>query len=234
MVWDPPQQFTVRYVDPIDGCATDYTYSLGTPGDQPPQGIGANEVSFRKKGNHYYIRVVCGALSQDPSCLTLALNGVQLPVTRYETSGQSTIIEGLIGKESAFVRLASGPPPITLQDTCTGKVLYSPPIPPGKEVMVSSSVIYDASTHQVSRLGLSFIPWTGCEVTFYSWRAPDSRSWKYRNLPTYLPYDTALGGLARLPPSCRHIWKKGGLLVFRVYDYCTGEFVGALYPTGGP
>ena len=92
------------------------------------------------------------------------------------------------------------------------------------------SMIYTAGTHKLTALGLVFVHHTGCEVIYYSWWDPSCGCWSLRNLPTYGKYDGAKG---YLPPSHRKIWKRGGLLVARLYDYSTGEFVGTSYPTGG-
>lgn len=230
MPWDQPQQFTVAYSELLAGCTSNYSYSLQTSGGVAPQPINVSEVSFRKKDKKYYLRIVCERLSDDSACASLRLGDVALSITRYEGSGQSTIVEGLLGKEADFVRLASGPPSISFEDTCAGKVLLSPPIPPGKGAMQSFSMTVDPTTHKVAALELIVVGFTGCEVIFYSWWDPACACWSLRNLPTYGKYE---GSKGYLPPSHRKIWKRGGYLVARQYDYCTGEFVGTGVPTGG-
>ena len=232
IAWDEPQKFAVDYIEPSNHCETEYSYFLQTPGGPKPENIVLAEVSFRRSGKKYYLRVVSERLSDSPSCVTLSLGTTPLAITRYENSPQSTTSEALLGKEDYFNALASGPLALSLADTCSGKIHYTPALPPGK-TFAGAAIVYIREEHKVLRLSLSYLPVTGCGVIFYNWWNPLTSSWDVINLPTYLDYDAPWDGIGRLPPSHRKLWKKGGWLVFRLYDYFTGEFVGINYPTGG-
>jgi hypothetical protein len=228
--WDRPEEFVIGYSEVWNGCITPQPYSLATSAVPAPNRILLSEVSFRRIGKRYYLRIVAQRLSDDASCISVSLGGIPLTISRYDHSGSSTTIESPLGKEKDLIRLGSGPPSLQLEDACTGSTFYSPPIPPGKEVQTGSHL--SRSNSKVLSVGLTFIPSSGCEVIFYCWWSRAKGRWNLVNLPTYLDYDEAWGSEGHLPPSQRRIWKPG-LMVYRLYDYCTGEFVGVSIPTGG-
>jgi hypothetical protein len=222
---DASSTFSLTCCSAFAGC-TEVECELLPSGDVPPvQPLVLSEVSFRKKDNKYYLRVVTAESVSASSCLSLTLGGQPLPIKRMKPSGLGTMVEAPLGYEDDFVRMASNTPELRLDDHCSQRAFVSRPIPPGKQTANYSLLVYNDRKGIVSRVGSYWLPLTGCEIVFYSWYDASAGKWAMVNYPTFLKYTEHHAPEGLLPHSYRKILKPG-ILVWRSYDYCTGEFTG--------
>lgn len=229
--WDSPASFSLQ-VCGTGTCSSTITCSMEPSQSQaPPLSLELSEVSFRKKKSGFFLRLVIKETITNAACLELSLGGRSLALSKCEVVGDSTLIEAKIGSEGEFVQSCAGPPEILLRDSCSGSEFHPPALPNGKVAEAYCMIVYNAKKGRVLHLGSWWTPLTGCEVVFFSWYDPELGTWPFKNLPTYLKNAQAHDSSGYLPRSCRKIWKPG-IIVWRVYDYCSGEFVGSSVTLG--
>jgi hypothetical protein len=222
--WDSPVDFSLSYQ--VQGSEPRQVNCEIRPSDTetPPEEITFKEVSFTRKNNKYYLRLTVLGLLSETACLQVQLGESRLAITRNKASNGLTVVEAVIGKEDDFVHIASNTPAIALSDTCLARRSSQRFLPVGKYSWVGSMLAWNTSNQKVRSLGVWWTPLTGCEVVFYSWYDPTAGDWTIRNFPTYIKYNEHSDSTGYLPPSYRKVLS--GTIIWRAYDYCTGEFAG--------